>query len=111
MTTNEYQAMAMTTRTPETYDEGKQIIYPALGLSGESGEVADKVKKVLRDKGGEFTSENRREIALELGDVMWYVAALAEDLGYTLEKVCQMNLDKLADRKMRDKIHGEGDHR
>lgn len=110
MTLNDYQDYAMTTRTADTYGE-KEIIYPTLGLTGEAGEVADKVKKVLRDHHGEFTDEQRKAIAMELGDVMWYAAALAVDLGFTLEEVCAMNLRKLSDRASRGKIHGDGDNR
>ena len=69
------------------------------------------LKKVIRDNNDEFTDERKHQIALELGDVMWYAASLAHDLGYTLEEVCQMNLDKLASRMQRDKIHGSGDER
>lgn len=111
MTLNEYQQQAMTTRLPGTYDEGKKIIYPTLGLTGESGEVSDKVKKVLRDNGGDFNDEQRVAIAKELGDVMWYVAALAKDLDYSLDEICAMNLKKLSDRKNRNKLHGNGDDR
>lgn len=111
MTLNDYQQYAMCTRTPETYCENCRIIYPTLGLTGEAGETADKVKKVLRDHHGIFTNEQKRAIALELGDTLWYAAALALDLGYTLEEVCQMNLDKLSDRNLRNKIHGSGDNR
>lgn len=108
MTLNEYQEGA---RTTAIYPQESQIIYPTLGLTGEAGEVADKVKKVIRDNNGAFDDERKHQIALELGDVMWYAASLAHDLGYTLEEVCQMNLDKLASRMQRDKIHGSGDHR
>lgn len=111
MNVNEYQELAMTTRDPKTYDENRKIIYPTLGLTGEAGEVAEKVKKVLRDNAGCFLPELKHKIALELGDVMWYAAALAKDLGYTLEDICNINLNKLADRKLRDKIHGDGDNR
>lgn len=111
MDINEYQRQAMTTRTPDTYDEGNKIIYPTLGLTGEAGEVAEKVKKVLRDMKGDFNDSRRTDIALELGDVMWYAAALASDLGYTLEDICQMNLGKVFSRKERNQIHGSGDHR
>lgn len=111
MLINEYQMMAMTTRTASTYPEERRTIYPTLGLTGEAGEVADKVKKVLRDKDGVFSFDDKREIALELGDVMWYAAALAADLGFTLEEIANMNLKKLADRNMRGMIHGKGDHR
>ncbi len=108
MTLDEYQKGA---RTTAIYPEESRIVYPTLGLTGEAGEVADKVKKVIRDNGGQFSDERKREIALELGDVMWYVASLAHDLGYSLEDVAQMNLDKLASRMQRDKIHGSGDER
>lgn len=108
MTINEYQKGALTTAI---YPSERKIIYPTLGLTGEAGEVADKVKKVIRDNNDEFTAERKHQIALELGDVMWYAASLAHDLGYTLEEVCQMNLDKLASRMQRDKIHGSGDER
>lgn len=111
MTLNDYQSAAATTRTPETYDEGKPVIYPTLGLTGESGEVADKVKKVLRDNHGEFTPDVVRDIALELGDVLWYVSQVAADLGYSLDEIARMNLDKLSARAKNNKIHGNGDHR
>ena len=108
MTLNEYQEGA---RSTAIYPASRQIIYPTLGLTGEAGEVADKVKKVIRDSNDVFSDEKKHQIALELGDVLWYAAALAHDLGYTLEEVAQMNLDKLASRMQRDKIHGSGDER
>jgi NTP pyrophosphatase (non-canonical NTP hydrolase) len=108
MTLNEYQQKALTTKG---YGAGNNIIYPTLGLTGESGEVADKVKKVLRDNNGEFTDEIKLEIIKESGDVLWYLAALADDLGYTLQEVAQMNIDKLTSRKERNKIAGSGDNR
>lgn len=108
MTLNEYQTAA---RRTAIYPAERQIIYPTLGLTGEAGEVADKVKKVIRDANEEFSAERRHQIALELGDVLWYAAALAHDLGYTLDEVAQMNIDKLASRQQRDKIHGSGDER
>lgn len=108
MTLNEYQDGA---RTTAIYPAESKIVYPTLGLTGEAGEVADKVKKVIRDNQGCFDDERKHQIALELGDVMWYAASLAHDLGFTLEEVCQMNLDKLASRMKRDKIHGSGDER
>lgn len=109
---NGYQDAAMTTRTEQTYGSST-IVYPTLGLTGEAGEVADKVKKVLRGDNGtrEFDDEAREAIAYELGDVLWYAAALAKDLGYDLEDIARMNLRKLQDRQSRDKIHGNGDDR
>ena len=108
MTINEYQEGALRTAI---YPESRRIIYPTLGLTGEAGEVADKVKKVIRDNNDEFTDERKQQIALELGDVMWYSATLAHDLGYSLDEICQMNLDKLASRMQRNKLHGSGEER
>ena len=73
--------------------------------------MADKVKKVLRDREGVFDPETREAIKLELGDVLWYVAQLARELGYDLDEVASANLDKLASRAARDRIRGSGDHR
>jgi NTP pyrophosphatase (non-canonical NTP hydrolase) len=108
MTLNEYQKQALET---STYGAGYKIIYPALGLTGEAGEVSDKIKKVLRDKDGVFCEEIKLEIMKEVMDVLWYIAALSNDLGYTLEEGAQMNLDKLASRKARGVIGGSGDNR
>lgn len=108
MEINKYQKMALETAI---YPKEQKIIYPTLGLTGEAGEVADKVKKVLRDNHGIFTEEKRKEIAKELGDVAWYLAVCANDLGYTLEEICQMNYDKLKSRQQRGVIHGSGDNR
>ena len=90
MTLNEYQQHALETAI---YPDDRRIIYPTLGLTGEAGEVADKVKKVIRDAHEEFTPEKKLEIVKEIGDVMWYCATLARDLkllcagGYRLERV------------------------
>ena len=84
-------------------------------MVSEAGEVSDKIKKVMRDEGLEIPldldADQRRAIAKELGDVLWYVTALAGDLGYALEDIATMNIDKLRDRKDRDMIHGSGDER
>ena len=108
MTLNQYQEKALKTAI---YPEDKKIIYPTLGLTGEAGEVADKVKKVIRDNNQEFTDEKKRQIALEISDVLWYCATLSHDLGYTLGEIGQMNVDKLASRQQRNKIGGSGDER
>lgn len=105
---NDYQIDA---RKTAIYDSKYAIIYPVLGLCGESGEVAEKVKKVLRDSGGEFTDEKKEEIKKELGDIIWYIANVAADLGFTLEDICKTNLDKLFSRKSRNKLNGSGDER
>lgn len=105
---NEYQQRALETAV---YPQDKKIIYPTLGLTGEAGEVADKVKKVLRDNNQEFDDERKKAIALELSDVMWYCATLANDLGYTLQEIAEMNYAKLKSRQERGKIGGSGDER
>jgi NTP pyrophosphatase (non-canonical NTP hydrolase) len=92
-------------------DAGANPIYPTLGLCGEAGEVADKVKKVIRDRDGVFSPEVIAALQLELGDVLWYVAQLATELGLDLEAVAQANLDKLASRAARNVISGDGDQR
>ena len=92
-------------------DAGANPIYPTLGLCGEAGEVADKVKKVLRDRQGNFSPEVIADLQLELGDVLWYVAQLATELGLELEQIAQTNIDKLASRAARNVIGGSGDRR
>lgn len=108
MDMNDYQDGALSTAIfPEEY----KILYPALKLAGEAGEVAEKVGKVLRDNGGEFTDEIKQALGKEIGDVLWYCAALSASLGLDLNTVAQGNLDKLASRKERGVIGGSGDER
>ncbi len=109
MELNHYQINAR--KTALYPDVGLNPIYPTLGLAGEAGEVADKVKKVIRDRGGVFDDEARQAIMLELGDVLWYVAQLSSELNFSLEEVARANLDKLESRAKRGLISGEGDQR
>jgi NTP pyrophosphatase (non-canonical NTP hydrolase) len=102
------QRCRQTARYP---DAGSNPIYPTLGLCGEAGEVADKVKKVIRDRGGRFSPEVIEALKLELGDVLWYVAQLSTELGLDLAEVATANLDKLASRAARNVISGDGDQR
>ena len=90
---------------------GKNFIYPTLGLLGEAGELANKIKKVVRDDNGKLTSEKREEISHEMGDVMWYIAQLSTELGIKLSNIAAANIVKLSSRKKRNKIHGSGDNR
>lgn len=108
MTINEYQEKALETAI---YPKEYKVVYPALGMAGEAGEVADKVKKVIRDNNGEISKEKALEIAKEIGDVLWYCATLANDLGYDLNTIAQMNYDKLHSRQERGKLSGSGDNR
>lgn len=93
------------------YGTGSKIIYPALGLANEAGEVLGKIKKVLRDKEGVFTEETNLEIGKEIGDVLWYIAALARDLELDLNVIAENNIIKLRDRQARNVIQGSGDNR
>jgi NTP pyrophosphatase (non-canonical NTP hydrolase) len=109
LTFADYQARAGD--TAQYPDIGHNPIYPTLGLAGEAGEVADKVKKVIRDNGGQFDAAAVAAIQKELGDVLWYVARLASELGLDLDQIAADNLAKLADRKARGKLRGSGDER
>lgn len=82
-----------------------------LGICGESGEIAEKFKKLIRDKNGALSPQDKAEIIKELGDVLWYVNAVAYVLGSSLEEVAQLNNKKLASRQQRDQLHGDGDNR
>lgn len=110
MTLNEYQTKAATTALMKD-DNERLLIYAALGLSGESGEVADKVKKILRDQDGDFSKLDKADITKELGDVLWYVAIFAKSMGISLDDVATANVAKLASRKQRNVIGGSGDNR
>ena len=90
---------------------GSNHIYPTLGLVGEAGEVAEKVKKILRDKKGIIDKDSKFEIMKELGDVLWYIANLSSELGFNLNDVAETNLIKLQNRLIRDKLSGSGDNR
>jgi NTP pyrophosphatase (non-canonical NTP hydrolase) len=108
MTLDEYQEQAKTTAIP-LGDKG--LFYASLGLSAEAGEVANKVKKILRDDNGVLSDEKREAIASELGDVLWYAADLATELGVKLEDVAEQNLSKLKSRQERGQLQGSGDNR
>ncbi|OIN85550.1 MAG: nucleotide pyrophosphohydrolase [Anaerolineae bacterium CG1_02_58_13] len=90
---------------------GHPVIYPVLGLANEAGEVAGKIKKVFRDKGGEISAEMRNALQAELGDVLWYLAQVCTELDISMDEVAESNLAKLLDRQARGKIRGDGDNR
>lgn len=109
MNFQEYQKKS---RKTAIYPEaGNNFIYPTLGLAGEAGEVAEKIKKVIRDKGGVIDDETRELIKKELGDVLWYVAQIATELNLSLEDIASGNIEKLLNRLDRDKLGGSGDNR
>ena len=98
-------------KASETAIYSDKLVYPTLGLVGEAGEMANKVKKILRDKSGELDEETRQNLIDELGDVLWYVAALATDLKTNLSEIAFRNIEKLISRKNRGVISGSGDNR
>ncbi len=93
------------------YPERDRFAYLSLGLAGEAGEVAEKFKKIIRDKGNELDEEDSKEIAKELGDVLWYVSQISTELDLDLGRVAENNLEKLFSRQKRNKLKGKGDNR
>lgn len=111
LTFDEYQRLAGRTALYPGRDDDKLATYPALGLAGEAGEVCEHIKKAVRDDGGRLSDERRQALRKELGDVLWYVAALASELDLQMGDIARANVDKLADRHERGVIQGEGDER
>jgi NTP pyrophosphatase (non-canonical NTP hydrolase) len=109
MTFAEYQIKSR--KTAMYPNLNNNFIYPTLGLSGEAGEVAEKIKKIIRDKSSIVSEDDKKEIQKELGDVLWYVAQLATELNLNLDEVAQNNIDKLYSRLERGAISGNGDNR
>jgi NTP pyrophosphatase (non-canonical NTP hydrolase) len=103
-----YQQVAKTTAI---YPREQAIIYPTLGLTGEAGEVANKVKKIIRDGSNSKDEKLVSEIKAEIGDCLWYIAVLADDFDIKLSDIASANLEKLANRKKKGTIHGSGDTR
>jgi NTP pyrophosphatase (non-canonical NTP hydrolase) len=104
----DYQQLS---RRTAAYPREAWLAYPALGLAGEAGEVAEHAKKAMRDDGGLVTAERRQAMAKELGDVLWYVSQVASELGLELEEIAQQNLSKLLSRQRRGVLSGSGDER
>lgn len=108
MDLNEYQSLA---RKTAIYPKEAKVVYPALGLCGEAGEIAEKIKKAIRDNNGYIDGARKEQLLLEAGDILWYLANLAYDLGISLDDVAQRNIKKLQDRQERNKLNGSGDDR
>lgn len=92
-------------------NQGENYIYPSFGLAGETGEVMEKIKKLIRDKDGIIDDEFKKEIAKELGDILWYLAQLSTEFGISFQDVADGNIEKLFSRKNRGMLHGNGDNR
>jgi NTP pyrophosphatase (non-canonical NTP hydrolase) len=108
MELSEYQRLS---RRTAGYPREAWLTYPALGLAGEAGEVAEHAKRVIRDDGARLTEERREAMCKELGDVLWYAAQLASELELDLDEVAASNLEKLFSRQQRGVLHGAGDDR
>ena len=108
---DEYQTLASRTAMYPGREDDTVAPYPALGLAGEAGEVCEHIKKAIRDDGGIVSEERRRKLRKEIGDVLWYVAALSSELGLQMSDVARANIEKLADRHERGVLSGEGDER
>jgi NTP pyrophosphatase (non-canonical NTP hydrolase) len=108
MQLSDYQTRS---RVTAEYPREAWLAYPALGLAGEAGEVAEHAKKAIRDDGGTVSDERRAAMAKELGDVLWYVAQIATELDLDLDEIAQANIDKLLSRQRRGVLSGSGDER
>jgi len=109
MTFEEYQKLSR--KTAIYPDKDNNFVYPTLGLTGEAGEVSEKIKKVLRDDNGVVDDLKRQEIKKELGDVLWYLSQIATELDLSLDDVATFNVEKINSRQERNKISGDGDNR
>lgn len=109
MNLHDYQTAALRTASPK--DKKNEIFHLILGLSGEAGEIAEKAKKIVRDKESDFSQLDIDDITKELGDVLWYVAVMANYFDIPLEEVGAKNIAKLADRQKRGSLGGSGDNR
>lgn len=109
MTFNEYQKKSR--ETAIYYNKDKNYIYPTLGLVGEAGEIAEKIKKILRDNGGSVNEKDKVELVKELGDLLWYLSQLSTELGLSLDDIAVSNIEKITSRKERGVLHGSGDNR
>jgi NTP pyrophosphatase (non-canonical NTP hydrolase) len=110
MTFDEYQQQALTTAHNSHERLMQQTIW-AMGVAGEAGEVVEKWKKIVAYKEGKISEDDLGELAKELGDVVWYIAVMADSLGLSFDDIMQRNVKKLQDRKQRDVIKGAGDNR
>ncbi|MFI5695645.1 nucleoside triphosphate pyrophosphohydrolase family protein [Kribbella sp. NPDC051586] len=109
MQLNEYQQAALRTAAPK--DKPNEVFHLLLGLVGEAGEIAEKAKKIVRDKDSDFSQWDPDDLKKELGDTLWYIAVLADHFDVPLEEIAHLNLTKLADRQARNMLSGTGDNR
>jgi NTP pyrophosphatase (non-canonical NTP hydrolase) len=110
MTLDEYQKEALVTAL-YSKDDFQDLMHWVLGIVGESGEIAEKLKKIVRDKNGKIDEHDREELVKEIGDTLWYLAVFADHLGISLDEVGKRNIAKLHSRQNRDQLRGKGDNR
>jgi NTP pyrophosphatase (non-canonical NTP hydrolase) len=110
MILDDYQKQALKTAL-STGDDFKDLLHWVLGINGEAGEIAEKIKKIIRDKGSQISDNDKQELAKEIGDVLWYLSVFAHDLGYSLDDIAAQNLAKLKSRQARGVLGGSGDNR
>ena len=106
---NDYQQLAL--RTARSKDDKDELFHLLLGLCGEAGEIAEKMKKIVRDKGSDFSQVDTEDIKKELGDVLWHIAVLGNYFDIKMDDIASLNIEKLASRLERGKIGGSGDNR
>ncbi len=109
MDMNQYQTLALRTAAPK--DKPNELVHLFLGLCGESGEIAEKAKKIIRDHASDFSKFDTEDLAKELGDVLWHIAVIAHHFDIPMEKIAKGNIEKLASRLERGVISGSGDNR
>ena len=109
MELDEYQQAALRTAAPR--DKHNEVFHLLLGLVGETGEIAEKAKKIVRDSDSDFSQWEIEDLTKELGDTLWYVAVIADYFDVALEDVARLNIAKLADRQKRAMLGGSGDDR
>ncbi len=113
MNFDEYQKLALRTAYTDPKYEGTNMDRTiwVMGVAGEAGEIVEKWKKIVAYNGGKISGEDLADLKKELGDVIWYVAVLADSLGLSFEEIMKLNVEKLADRQKRGVIKGKGDNR
>lgn len=111
MNFNEYQEKASQTAIYPNKNSIVGLMYCTLGMSGEAGEVSERVKKLYRDHNGIVSEDIKKDITKELGDVLWYLSGIAKELNISLDDIATTNIEKLFSRKERNVLHGEGDNR
>ena len=110
MNFDDYQKRALTT-VIKSDSEFRDLLHWVLGINGEAGEIAEKIKKIIRDKSGEVSDQDKIDLAAEIGDVLWYLAVFSHHLGISFDEIAKQNLAKLKSRKDRGVIQGSGDKR